>query len=86
MKRLALLLAVVSLTSCTTLYENGQKVASFGSDLEDMRYRSPNGTVLEAKRLSNSTVHRAVGRSVSEGAIGIGTAVSTSGIIGILKP
>lgn len=71
---------------CTTFYERGVKVASIGGDLDGFRMRTADGTWVEAKRISHSVIHKAVGGAVAAGALGIGTAAATSGVVTLFKP
>jgi hypothetical protein len=77
--------AALAAGGCTTLYERGQKVASFGSNLKALEYRSAGGSTLKASTLDNAVIIRATGSAVAGAAIGLGTAAATSGATTLLK-
>lgn len=82
---LSALFAVNFLCGCTTVYERGQKLAVIGSNLKGLHLVSARGTHLDIAEVDNSGIHRAVGSAVANGAVSAGTAVATSGILGVIK-
>lgn len=68
-------------SGCTTLYEKGKPVFRTSSDLTNVYYKSPNGSILAADKIDNSSVHKAIGTEVVKGITATGAAVYTGGTI-----
>jgi hypothetical protein len=82
---LAAIFTLLFFSSCTTVYERGQKLAVIGSNVKGLHLVSAQGTTLDIASVDNAAIHRAAGAATSAAALGIGSGVASSGLLGIFR-
>lgn len=71
----------------TTLYHNGQKIASFQGDMKDVEYTTSakGGMTLKATSIDHSAATLAQGKAASKKISAAGAAIAISGLPSLLK-